>query len=151
MEVERKYLVGDDGWKRDARESFAIEQFYVAGGDDRSVRVRIRGGDRATLTMKFGGASLRRDEFEYPLPLDDARELRAFALGRRIEKTRHLVPFGKLTIEVDVFHGAHEGLVLAEIESTDDAALDDLPGWIGGEVTGDPRYYNSTLAGISGS
>ncbi len=120
-------------------------QFYVASARDRSIRVRIS-GDGARLTLKFGTAAKARDEFEYAIPIDQAREMEAFAVGRPIDKTRHLVRHLGRLFEVDEFHGALHGLVVAELETEEDVADTDLPAWLGREVTGDPAYLNASLA-----
>lgn len=146
-EVERKFLVRDERWRASARGPVAIRQFYLADTrGDRSLRVRLRDGASATLTLKFGGPALIRDEFEYPLPLEDARALEAFAVGRVIEKTRHLVVHGALVFEVDVFSGALAGLVIAELETAQEVPDAALPAWLGREVTGEAAYYNAALA-----
>lgn len=93
-EIERKFLVKTSDWRAAVGEATAISQFYVTAGEARSVRVRIVDGERAKLTIKFGGAARTRDEFEYPIPLADARDMERFALGNIIQKTRHKVPHG---------------------------------------------------------
>ncbi|MEO3386560.1 CYTH domain-containing protein [Mesorhizobium sp. CAU 1741] len=151
-EIERKFLVRDDGWRKLADAGVSIVQFYVAASDDRSVRIRIRDDRDALLTLKFGSAALERDEFEYPVPLDDAREMQGFAVGRVIEKTRHIVIHCGKRYEVDRFAGALDGLVVAELETPEMVADEDLPPWLGREVTGEAAFYNAALAlnGIPG-
>ncbi len=146
IEIERKFLVSGDDWRGDACQARRLSQFYLASGEDRTVRVRIVDDRTALLTMKFGPGSLIRHEFEYPVPLADARAMRRFALGRVIDKTRHLVAAGRLVFDVDEFHGPLAGLVTAELESPDAVAVRDLPSWIGREVTDNPAYLNSALA-----
>ena len=145
-EIERKFLVAGDGWRAAATSRHAIVQFYLAAADDRSIRIRIRDGEEAWLTLKFGAGTGERDEFEYGIPLADAREMQAFAIGRVVEKTRHLAQHDGYIFEVDEFHGALEGFVLAELETPEAANVVRLPGWIGEEVTGDPAYTNAALA-----
>lgn len=145
-EVERKFLVEGSGWRALAGGATTISQFYLAAGDDRSVRVRIRDGQRATLTLKFGSAARERDEFEYDIPLADARDMEQFALGNVIEKTRHIVSHRGRTYEVDTFEGALAGLVVVELETEEDVPARELPDWVGAEVTGEPVYYNASLA-----
>jgi CYTH domain-containing protein len=145
-EIERKFLVAADAWRTAVSSRHSIVQFYLAAARDRSMRIRIRDGETALLTLKFGAGTRERDEFEYRIPLSDVAEMRAFALGRVIEKTRHLVEHTGQIFEVDEFHGALEGLVLAELETPDAASIDVLPGWIGEEVTDDPAYANASLA-----
>jgi CYTH domain-containing protein len=145
-EVERKFLVADDGWRRMATASTRIEQFYLATEDGRSIRIRIKDGTEALITLKFGQDARVRDEFEFPVPLEDALEMRAFAIGRILDKTRHLVPHGGHVFEIDCFHADLDGLVLAELETPDDIPDAALPSWLGREVTGEAGYYNATLA-----
>ena len=104
-EVERKFLVKADGWRGLVEAAIPIRQFYLAATPGRSLRVRISGGTVAFLTMKFGRHARIRDEFEYPVPLEDAEELAAFAVGRIIEKTRHHVRHQGYLYEVDVSKG----------------------------------------------
>lgn len=144
-EIERKFLVTNPSWREDADDGTAIRQFYLAVREGVSIRVRRREGRPAVLTVKTG-AGLSRGEFEYDIPDADADALEASHLGTVVEKRRHLVPLGDLTIEVDVFAGALAPLVLAEIElPTADHAVS-LPSWIGPEVTHDPRFTNAAMA-----
>lgn len=145
-EIERKFLVRNSDWRAMADAGVAISQFYLMSGDARSARVRVKGGKAAALTLKFGGAQRVRDEFEYAIPLADAEAMKALALGAVIAKTRHRVTHEGLVWEVDRFHGALDGLVIAEIETPDERDVADLPAWIGTEVTGDSAYYNASLA-----
>lgn len=151
-ESERKFLVAGDGWRAGAARGAEIRQFYVASGSDRTVRVRIRDGRSAKLTLKFGGAARVRDEYEYELPVEDARELERFALGNVIEKVRSIVRHRDHDYEIDEFAGALSGLVVAELETADEVPDAALPAWLGREVTGDGAYYNAALAlnGIPG-
>jgi CYTH domain-containing protein len=145
-ESERKFLVAGDAWRAGGGEAATITQFYVFAEPDRSARVRMRGDGTATITIKFGDQGRHREEFEYAVPLADAAEMRAFAAGRVIEKTRHHVPWRGYVYEVDVFEGELSGLVVVELETADEVADADLPPWLGREVTGDSAYYNSSLA-----
>jgi adenylate cyclase len=145
-EVERKFLVEGTAWRGEVHATSSLEQFYIAAAPDRSIRIRIADGSTAMLTLKFGGHKLSRDEFEYPVPLADAHEMRAFAIGNVIAKTRHKVDIAGYTYEVDVFAGKLAGLVIAELETADDVADAHLPAWLGREITGEPAYYNAMLA-----
>lgn len=145
-EVERKFLVRDGSWQERAEARISMVQFYLAVTGERSVRVRISNGSRARLTLKFGSDLRARDEFEYDIPLADAKEMQAFALGKVIVKTRHHVRHGGYLYEVDVFSGEHEGLVVAELETPDKVGNAALPDWLGREITGDIRYSNASLA-----
>ncbi|WP_337267279.1 CYTH domain-containing protein [Oryzifoliimicrobium ureilyticus] len=149
-EIERKFLVKSDGWKRDVESKSNFRQAYLAALDDRSLRVRIRDEASAKLTIKIGRTALIRDEFEYDIPLEDAEELMRAAVGNIIEKTRFRVPFGGYVWEVDVFAGMHAGLVMAEVEMQCGNDRPELPSWIGREVTGDFRYSNQSLATEAG-
>ena len=146
-EIERKFLVIGDGWKRRATSHTHIEQGYLAKGRRATIRVRIRDGKDATLTIKSRERGIARDEFEYKVPLKHARALLALCGSARIEKQRHIVPVGKLVWEVDAFLDRPDNLVLAEIELEHEDQPVKLPDWIGEEVTADPRYRNSSLVG----
>lgn len=145
-EIERKFLIRSDEWRHAITASIAMEQCYLATMDDRSVRVRIRDNSNARLTVKVGQSNLIRDEFEYTIPVDDAREMMTLAVGKIIVKTRHLVEYEGFVWEVDVFDGHLTGLFIAEVELK---SLDEnpaIPPWVGEEVTGDRRYSNQMLA-----
>ena len=143
-EIERKFLVADDRW-RDGAEGIHFRQGYLSTAEERNVRVRIR-GDRALLTVKGRGEGLVRLEFEYEIPLADARQLLDELCERPlIEKVRYRVPFGGLTWEVDEFEGDNAGLIVAEVELEDEAQEIELPPWVGEEVSADPRYLNANL------
>jgi CYTH domain-containing protein len=145
-EIERKFLVKDEAWRDHVEATVRIRQFYVAGMAGRSVRIRIRDDGTAALTLKFGGHGPERDEFEYAIPLGEAEEMLRFALGHVIEKTRHHVRYRGRLYEVDVFAGGLAGLILAELETPEDVPANDLPSWLGQEVTDDAAYYNASLA-----
>jgi CYTH domain-containing protein len=145
MEVERKFLVPDppdlDGTKSDE-----IEQGYLATGADGEVRLR-RKGEKLLLTAKRG-SGISRDEAEVELDREAFERLWPLTAGRRLHKRRYVVPHGDLRIEVDLYEGDLEGLIVAEVEfeSEEQARGFVPPGWIGEEVTGDERYLNETLA-----
>lgn len=148
QEIERKYLLTDESWRASVTESVQIRQGYLttmAGGARASVRVRVSGSS-AFLNIKSMTLGIARDEFEYPIPLDDAQHmLDHLCSGAVIDKWRHHVHFGGLLWEIDEFLGANGGLIVAEVEldSTDQAVM--LPSWAGAEVSDDPRYYNVSL------
>ena len=143
LEIERKFLVKGDGWRAAGTAARDIRQFYLARTDGATVRVRITDGADAVLTIKGTRAGMSRDEFEWPIPADDARAMEALAQGRPIVKRRHLVRHGSECWEVDVFE---DGLVLAEIELASEDTGFDRPDWLGREVTDDPTYYNAHMA-----
>lgn len=146
VEIERKFLLKDETW-REGAEGRYLCQAYLNVSPGCTVRVRID-GDSAFLTLKGRNRGPGRLEFEYAVPLDDAKSmLAAFPVSPLVEKTRYTVPFGGFVWEVDEFHGANRGLVLAEIELEAVDQAFPLPAWAGREVTGEPRYYNSSLAG----
>src|SRR5689334_5608721 len=116
-EIERKFLVSSSAWRASVEAEIGIRQFYLAAGPARTVRIRISDGNAATLTLKFSGKGPGREEYEYTVPLAEAEEMQAFALGRVIEKTRHHVRHEDYLYEVDVFGGALAGLVIAELET----------------------------------
>ena len=145
-EIERKFLVSGD-FKQEACDSFRLVQGYISTDPDRTVRVRIK-GEQGFLTIKGQSSEdgLSRFEWEKEIPVSEALELMNLCVSGVIDKTRYLVPCGDHTYEVDVFHGANEGLVLAEIELSDELEAFEKPSWLGEEVTGDMRYYNSMLS-----
>ena len=145
-EIERKFLVTGDAWRAKAKTSTHIEQGYLARGRKSTIRVRIKDGRHATLTIKSREAGASRSEFEYRVSLKDAKAMMELCGKSRIEKQRFTVPHGKLTWEIDVFVSPSEGLVIAELELDSEDQQIKLPKWIGEEVTDDPRYRNSSLA-----
>lgn len=145
-EIERKFLVRDGGWQAQSVSRRSMRQAYLARTDAAAIRVRIVDDATAFLTIKSAQPGTTRQEFAYPIPLADAEALVTLRSGLVIRKVRHIVPAGALAWEVDVFEGALEGLVIAEIELPAADAVFDRPGWLGAEVTGDVRYYNSSLA-----
>jgi adenylate cyclase len=146
FEIERKFLVVGDGWRAAARPGRHICQGYLAKTGRGSIRVR-RAGDEATVTVKGRRKGISRAEFEYPIPLEDAEQmLRELCRQPLLEKIRHVVDFGGLAWEVDVFLGASEGLIMAEVELDRAERSVALPPWVGSEVTHDPRFRSSAIA-----
>lgn len=144
-EIERKFLVRGDAWRSGAKRVDA-RQGYLAVGPPASVRVRIM-GDKAHLNIKQATLAVARAEFEYEIPVADAHELLdTLCDGRIVEKTRHYVEHGGMTWEVDEFRGANAGLIVAELELESEDQPFDRPSWLGEEVSGDARYFNSNLA-----
>lgn len=145
FEIERKFLVTGEFRHLSVKE-FNIIQTYLTIDSSKSIRLRIK-GERAFLTVKsrIGKQSITRNEWEFQIPLSDAEEMLKVCLPGKIVKTRYLVPSGKHTFEVDVFHDKNEGLVIAEIELTKEDESFERPEWIGEEVTGRPEYYNVNL------
>jgi adenylate cyclase len=146
LEIERKFLVKNDSWVEASLGGQRILQGYLASTERATVRVRVK-GDRGFLTIKGVTQGVTRHEFEYEIPVGEAREmLGGLSILPVIEKTRHRVPVGQHLWEVDVFAGANAGLVLAEIELTAEDESFERPVWAGEEVSDDPRYRNSSLA-----
>ncbi|WP_320198135.1 CYTH domain-containing protein [Agrobacterium sp. rho-13.3] len=145
-EIERKFLVRSDSWRGEITSQTPFRQGYIVSLEDRSVRVRIKGDDAATLTIKIGASSLMRDEYEYDIAVADAQELLSTSLGIVIEKTRFTVDHEGFVWEIDVFEGLYSGLIVAEVELNSETDQPALPAWLGPEVTGDRRYSNQYLA-----
>lgn len=143
-EIERKFLVVGDAW-RVGTHGVRMAQGYLSLDPDRTVRVRLA-GDAAWITVKGRTRGITRSEFEYAIPAADAAALLDMCLPTVIDKTRHRVDFAGHGWEIDEFHGANEGLVLAEVELADAELCPELPPWVGAEVSDDPHYYNASLA-----
>jgi len=146
IEIERKFLVKDDGWRKLATEHARIQQAYLVLGGRASIRVRVKDDGAAMLTIKSRSAKLSRLELEYPIPVADAQALIGLRRGAVIEKVRHIVPYAGATWEVDVFAGENAGLIIAEVELPHEDYRLELPPFVGAEVTGHAKYYNSALA-----
>ncbi len=146
LEIERKFLVRGE-FIADSTEATDIIQGYFTNDPERTVRVRIR-GSRGYITIKGrpGETGIGRFEWEKEIPVDDAGELLRLCEPFTVVKTRYLVPFRGHVFEVDVFHAANEGLVMAELELTSEDEAFERPEWLAEEVTADPRYYNSYLS-----
>jgi CYTH domain-containing protein len=139
-EIERKFLVSSDGWKRAAVRAARIRDGLVAIDNGRHARVRIL-DDSATIALKGPLEGMGRYEYEYGIPLADAEEmLHTMCDGRILEKRRHYVPHAGLTWEVDVYDGILDGVVIAEVELDRADREVPLPDWVGREVTGDARF-----------
>ena len=146
VEIERKFLVRGDDYKKQAYASSRICQGYICSSRGRTVRVRIR-DNRGYLTIKgpSDNGGLSRFEFEKEITLEEAEQLMKLCEPGIIDKTRYLVKSGHHTFEVDEFYGENEGLVMAEVELQSEDEAFEKPDFIGDEVTGDHRYYNSHL------
>lgn len=143
-EIEKKFLVNLD--KLSHSEGGAdIKQAYIATTDNTVVRVRIA-KDKAYLTLKGENVGITRSEFEYEISMKDANDIMAeLCSGPSIEKTRYVITHKGHAWELDIFHGDNDGLVIAEIELQTEDEYFEKPDWVGGEVSGDPKYYNSSL------
>lgn len=143
IEIERKFLVTNEDWKTGSPVLF--RQGYLNRDKHRTVRIRIA-GDEALITVKGLTVGMRRAEYEYPIPVSDAKDMLDLCEGPLIEKKRWLIKVGKSSWEIDEFMGDNLGLVIAEIELDDESQTFELPSWAGKEVTHDERYYNSNLS-----
>jgi adenylate cyclase len=146
MEIERKFLVDKEKWLSTVKpDGTSYLQGYLSIDQDKVVRVRAA-GDKGFLTIKGKSETFSHPEFEYSIPLDDARELIQKYTATRVEKVRTRIPAGNHVWEVDEFQGENEGLFLAEIELESPEDVFDKPDWLGEEVTNDKRYFNAYLS-----
>ena len=145
QEIERKFLVKGD-YKSSTKKETRITQGYLSSVPERTVRVRVK-GDKGFITIKgIGNASgASRYEWEKEIPVSEVKELLELCEPGIIDKTRFLVDAGKHTFEVDEFYGDNEGLTVAEVELSDENEAFEKPEWLGKEVTGDAKYFNSML------
>ena len=144
LEIERKFLVVSDDFKKNAT-SVYIKQGYLYANENMAIRVRIE-GLQTSINIKSKKSERVNHEFEYVVPLDEARSLITMSPYPIIEKTRHVIQYEGKDWEVDEFHSDNEGLTVAEIELDDENEEFDIPLWLGEEVTADYRYLNSNLA-----
>lgn len=143
LEIERKFLVEGAVWR--SVEGVYLCQGYLNRDKQRTVRVRIA-GDRAWLTVKGVNQGIARAEFEYAIPVEEAKQMLVLCDGPLIEKIRHKFPFQGMVWEIDEFLGANAGLVVAEIELHSPEQDFVRPDWLGREVSDDSRYFNSNLS-----
>ncbi len=144
-EIERKFLLKDDSWRQAAEPGKSYVQGYISVVPERIVRVRTA-GDKAVVTLKGKHEGLGRDEFEYDIPIEDARRiLDTMCIPPLIEKTRYIVRVDRVKWEIDEFARENEGLVIAEVELDSEDQEVALPAWVGEEVTRDFRYSNAAL------
>ena len=145
QEIERKFLVKGD-FKADSFKATRITQGYLSSVPERTVRVRVK-GEKGYITIKGKGndSGASRYEWEKEIPVDEVKELLKLCEPGIIDKTRYLVKAGEHTFEVDEFYEENEGLVMAEVELKDENENFIKPAWLGEEVTGDVKYYNSML------
>lgn len=150
QEIERKFLVSSMDFKEEAFRRQKIKQGFLSIDPARTVRVRVL-EDHGYLTIKgkAGESGVTRFEWEKELSLEEAYALYDLCLSGRIEKTRHFIRYENHLVEVDEFHGENEGLVIAEIELLSEDESYPIPLWLGEEVTGQPKYYNSQLSQYS--
>jgi len=145
IEIERKFLVKEESWRASADAGCLYRQGYLHADPERTVRIRLA-GEQAFLTIKGKRTGFSCPEFEYSIPPADAEKLLLLCGKKVLEKTRYRLEWKGLLWEVDCFHGRHEGLVLAEVELTEENQKIRLPPWVGKEVSLDPAYTNAHLA-----
>jgi len=145
QEIERKFLVTSNRWKAEAEGKAYCQGYIATAVVGQSVRIRIA-GEAAYLTIKGPASGLSRAEFEYSIPISDAEEMLQTLCDRPlIQKVRYRLPIGPVVWEIDEFQGENAGLIVAEVELSDETQTVVLPDWLGEEVSGDPKYYNASL------
>ena len=145
IEIERKFLIASDTWKQSVHKSIQYRQGYLSNNSRNSIRIRVS-DQSATLNIKSMQMGIQRIDYEYPIPLDEANEqLDRLCQSPIIEKTRHFIKHGKHTWEIDVFEGDNKGLIVAEIELSDENEPFEKPNWLGKEVSHLARYFNICL------
>ena len=143
IEIERKFLVINDSWKKQANGTL-FKQAYLSSNPERTVRVRIS-AEKAFITIKSKSQGVSREEFEFPIPVEDAEALLTLCETAPLEKIRHHINYGDHLWEIDEFMGSNTGLVIAEIELQNETESFEHPAWLGEEVSDDKRYFNSQL------
>jgi CYTH domain-containing protein len=147
IEIERKFLVTSEDFKKEAFAKHQIAQGYLNSNPERTVRIRIKGESGfLTIKGKNNDSGTTRFEWETEIALMEAKPLLDLCEKGILLKTRYEIQVGKHVYEVDVFHGENEGLIIAEIELSSEQEVFEKPNWLGKEVTGDNRYYNSYIS-----
>ena len=146
IEIEKKFLIKSMNFKQDSYKKIRITQRYLSSLPERSIRIRI-GGDKAFITIKgkSNKTGMSRSEWEKDISIEDAHDLFKICEPGVIDKTRYLVKSGKHIIEIDEYYGENKGLIVAEIELLSEEESFEKPDWLGDEITGDMKYYNSYL------
>jgi len=145
IEIERKFTIKNDSWRQQIDKSQRYVQGYLAGNERTSVRVRIA-GEQANINIKSATLGIFRQEYEYPLPLEDAETMLTDLCEKPvIDKVRHFVTYAGKVWEIDEFSGENKGLIVAEIELNDIEEQFELPDWADKDVSDDKRYYNVSL------
>lgn len=144
LEIERKFLIKENSWRAQVQNSIPIQQAYFFLNAKNSVRLRIC-GQQANLNIKSGTLGIVRQEFEYPIPLEDAKQMLSLCMQPIIEKNRHILTYGNHKWEIDEFLAENSGLLVAEIELQAESEEFEHPPWLGEEVSHDPAYYNVSL------
>ncbi len=143
-EIERKYLLKNSDWQKEADDGTVIKQGYLNTDPERTVRVRLI-GKKGILTIKSKNIGITRNEFEYEIPYSDTLALLKLCAPPLIEKIRYKINRDHLVWEIDIFSGENEGLAIAEVELSDENQTIHLPSWLGKEVSSEVKYYNSNL------
>lgn len=144
-EIERKFTIKNDSWRKNIDKSQRYVQGYLAGNERASVRIRIA-GEQANINIKSATLGIFRQEYEYPLPLEDAQKMLADLCEKPvIDKVRHFVTHAGKVWEIDEFSGENEGLIVAEIELNAIEEAFEIPDWADKDVSDDKRYYNVSL------
>lgn len=147
IEIERKFLVTSDQFKKEAFSQNRIKQGYLSAVPERTVRIRIKGNEAyITIKGRTNESGMSRFEWEKKIPVEEAEKLLLLCEKGIIDKTRFEVKVGQHTYEIDEFYGENEGLLMAEIELKSETENFQKPNWLGKEVTADKRYYNSYLS-----
>lgn len=147
LEIERKYKAKNTTFLNETKISFKINQGYLNSSAERTVRVRTKDNKGfITIKGKSNSSGTTRFEWEKEIPFDEAIELLKLCEDYIIEKTRHIVIYKNKTFEIDVFEGKNSGLIIVEVELENENEKIKLPEWIGDEVTGDEKYYNSFIS-----
>jgi len=144
LEIERKFLLKNDDWKKLIQSAHQIKQGYLNSNPNRTVRIRLI-GQKGIITIKGITKGTTRLEFEYEIPKNEAEELILLCENPIIQKTRNIVLINKHTWEIDVFDGVNKGLAVAEIELTSEDEKFEIPEWVGKEVSYDNKYFNASL------
>ena len=144
IEIEKKFLIADDSFKKLSHTSIGITQGYIFSSKNKVLRVRLT-PDVSKIAIK-SGRDIVRKEYEYIIPHEDAKQMLTLCENYLIRKTRYLVDFKGFTWEIDVFHNDNKGLIVAEIELESKNQDFEKPNWIGDEVSNDKRYYNHYLS-----
>lgn len=146
VETEKKFLVKKELWNKVKKGGTRYRQGYILRQEDKTIRIRLIEGDKGYITIKGKARGISRPEYEYAIPEKDAEELLENFCDAVVSKKRYKINIEGKLWEVDEFLGDNEGLIVAELELKEEAEQFNLPEWIGTEVTGDPRYYNSELS-----
>ena len=149
IEIERKFLVLSDNYKKEANKKERIVQGFLNTNPERTVRIRIK-GEKGFITVKgkSNGEGTTRFEWEKGIPVSEAQELLQLCEKGVLEKVRYEVPLGNHVFEVDEFFGDNKGLTVAEVELSSENEIFEKPSWLGSEVTGQIKYYNSQLSNL---